>query len=118
MGLTMDEVEEAVRIYDSAGVRHMITLLQCTSAYPADPTEANLRVIQTLQEKFCCSVGYSDHTLGSECALAAVALGAIIVEKHFTLDRGMSGPDHAASATPDEFRDLVNGIRLTERAAR
>ena len=109
------EVEEAVRTIRAAG-NEAIVLLQCVSNYPADPADSNLRAMQTMAEEFGVAVGYSDHTLGNEIALASVALGACVVEKHLTLDRGMAGPDHRASSEPAEFGALVRGIRAVESA--
>jgi N-acetylneuraminate synthase len=86
-------------------------LLHCTSAYPAPPDSLNLRAIRTMAEEFGLPVGYSDHSVGIEAALAAVALGATVVEKHLTLDKSMPGPDHRASADPQEFASYVRGIR-------
>ena len=93
-----------------------VVLLQCTSEYPAPPTTANLRAIETLRSAFGLKVGFSDHTRGVHVAVAAVAMGAEIVEKHLTISRGLSGPDHSASLEPDEFRTLVRNIRETEAA--
>lgn len=93
-----------------------VALLHCTSAYPAPHNSVNLKAMLTLKEAFKTEVGYSDHTQGSEVAIAAVALGAAIIEKHFTLDNKMEGPDHAASATPNEFKMLVQQIRNVELA--
>lgn len=112
---TLAEVDEAVKTVRSAGARELV-LLHCVSAYPADPADANLRAIETLATSFGVPAGYSDHTIGTETALAAVALGACVIEKHLTLDRSMPGPDHAASTPPDEFCRLVASIRLVERA--
>lgn len=109
------EVEDAVRTIRAAG-NDSIVLLQCVSNYPADPADSNLRAMQTMAETFGVAVGYSDHTLGNDVALAAVALGACVVEKHLTLDRGMPGPDHRASSEPAEFAALVRGIRAVEAA--
>jgi N-acetylneuraminate synthase len=95
---------------------HELTLLHCTSSYPASPGDVNLAAIATLRSAFGLPVGYSDHTLGIAVSLAAVALGATVVEKHITLDRGASGPDHAASLEPDDLRRLVTGIREVEAA--
>lgn len=107
------EVCDAVAAIRTAG-NSQIVLLQCVSNYPADPADANLKVMQTLREACHVPVGYSDHTLGIEVALAAAALGACMVEKHVTLDRLLLGPDHAASLEPDELRALVRSIRLVE----
>jgi N-acetylneuraminate synthase len=93
-----------------------LTILHCTTEYPAPPEQANLRAMQTLKDAFGLPVGYSDHTAGIAVSLAAVALGATLVEKHFTLDKNLPGPDHAASLTPGELNDLVAGIRVIEAA--
>ena len=111
----LGEVEMAVNAIWKAGNRDLI-LLHCVSNYPADPADVNLRAMHTLEVAFGMPVGYSDHTLGTEIALAAVALGACVIEKHFTLDRGLPGPDHRASLEPDELRALVRGIRTVEAA--
>ncbi len=112
---TLAEVERAVATLREAGVADL-TLLHCTSRYPAEADECNLRAMQTMREAIGLPVGYSDHTLGIEIACAAVALGAVAVEKHFTLDRGLPGPDHAASLEVDELAALVRAIRNVERA--
>ncbi len=104
------EVEAAVACLG----RLRVALLQCVSSYPCPAEEANVRGVPVLAERFGTVVGYSDHTVGSAAACAAVALGASIVEKHFTLDRRMKGPDHAASADPEVFTELVRSIRETE----
>lgn len=109
------EVACAVAAIRAAGNPPLV-LLQCTSAYPADPADVNLRAMRTMSHLFGVPVGYSDHTLGVEVALAAVALGACVVEKHFTLDRTLPGPDHQASAEPGELAALVRGIRKVEAA--
>ena len=111
----LSEVDEAVRVIRDAGC-HQLVLLHCVSNYPADPTDANLRAIQTMATAFQVPVGYSDHTLGSEVVLAAVALGACVIEKHFTLDKTLPGPDHRASLEPSELERLVHGIRNIEVA--
>lgn len=95
--------------------RH-VTLLHCVTEYPAPPEAVNLRAIDTMAAAFGLPVGYSDHTLGCDVALAAVARGATVIEKHFTLDRTLPGPDHAASLEPDELIRLLAGIRTIERA--
>lgn len=112
---TLEEVESAVRVVRSAGCGEL-ALLHCVSCYPADPSDANLRAMATLARHFDVPVGYSDHSLGIEVALAAVALGASVVEKHVTLDRSTPGPDHAASLEPCELRALVRGVRIVEAA--
>jgi N-acetylneuraminate synthase len=111
----LGEVETAVRTIETAG-NHTFALLHCVSNYPANPAETNLRAMQTMARAFNVPVGYSDHTPGIEVSLAAVALGACIVEKHFTLDRNLPGPDHQASAEPAELGALVRGIRTVEVA--
>lgn len=99
-----------------AAVASRLTLLHCTSAYPAPAGEANLRAMATLREACGCAVGWSDHTLGTHLAVAAVALGATVIEKHLTLDRGARGPDHAASLEPADFAAMVRAIRDVESA--
>jgi N-acetylneuraminate synthase len=93
-----------------------VTLLHCTSSYPATADSANLLAMQTMQQAFRLDVGYSDHTVGNSVAIAAVALGARVIEKHFTLDPSMPGPDQQASASPSELTALINGVRQVERA--
>ncbi len=112
---SMDEVETAMEAVRTAGNCDLV-LLQCVSNYPADPADANLRAMTTMASAFDVPVGYSDHTLGTEVALAAVALGACVVEKHLTLDRSLPGPDHRSSVEPDELEALVAGIRKVESA--
>ena len=93
-----------------------VSLLHCTTNYPCSYDEVNLRAIQTLKDAFKCQVGYSDHTMGTEVPVAAVAMGAEIIEKHFTLDRNMEGPDHKASLGPQELKLMVQQIRHIETA--
>ncbi len=112
---TLEEIEEAVAAARAAGASE-IALLKCTSAYPSPPEEMNLRTIADLARRFEVPVGLSDHTLGIHVAVAAVALGACIVEKHLTLSRGQPSPDSAFSLEPDEFRSMVEAIRAAERA--
>ena len=112
---SLADVEAAVRIIRAGGNRQIV-LLQCVSSYPADPASANLRAMQTMTTAFGVPAGYSDHTQGIAVALAAVALGACVIEKHFTLDRHSPGPDHLASVEPDELAALVRGIRTVEAA--
>lgn len=109
----LNDVESAVRVLRAAGCDQMV-LLHCVSSYPADPAQANLRAMQTLAAAFQVPVGYSDHTPGIEVALAAAALGACVIEKHFTLDHHLEGPDHRFSLEPEELRLLVKGIRVVE----
>ena len=111
----LDEVDEAIKVVRAAG-NNEIALLQCITNYPADPADVNLRAMQTMAQAFDVPVGYSDHTLGIEVALAAAALGACVIEKHFTLDRSLPGPDHQASLEPRELEAMVAGIRKVEAA--
>ncbi|MHC8508104.1 MAG: N-acetylneuraminate synthase [Rhodospirillales bacterium] len=99
-----------------AALREKVTLLHCASAYPAPMQDANLRAMQTLRDAFGLPAGYSDHTQGAAAAIAAAALGACVIEKHLTLDKSRAGPDHAASATPDELAALIAAVRETESA--
>lgn len=110
----LGEVEDAVGALESAGAEDLV-LLQCTSDYPSDPKDVNLRAMKTLRS-FGYPVGLSDHTLGDHVPVAAVAHGACLVEKHFTLDRSMEGPDHQASLTPDSLQRMIRKIRDVERA--
>jgi pseudaminic acid synthase len=112
---TLEEIREAVAALRTAGCREL-ALLKCTSSYPAPAEEANLRTITDLASRFECPVGLSDHTLGNACAVVAVALGACLVEKHFTLSRSTPGPDSAFSLEPAEFAEMVRAIRTAEAA--
>jgi N,N'-diacetyllegionaminate synthase len=107
---TLDEVRQAVQAFQAAGGRDL-TLLHCVTEYPAPADEVNLRAMETMRRAFECPVGYSDHTEGNEIAFAAAALGAVVIEKHFTLDRTLPGPDHRASLEPGELKALVRGVR-------
>ena len=107
------EVETAVKVIRDAGDSHFV-LLQCTSNYPAEPSNANLRAMATMAEAFGVPVGYSDHTPGKEISLAAAALGASVIEKHFTLDSNLLGPNHKASLEPAELSLLIEEIRKVE----
>lgn len=109
----MKEVSRAVATIRATGLEDL-SILHCVSNYPADPAECNLQAMLTMQREFQCPVGYSDHTMGNEICFAAVAMGARVIEKHLTLDRSMDGPDHMCSADPDEFKELVIGIRKIE----
>ncbi|HEX9397915.1 MAG TPA: N-acetylneuraminate synthase [Burkholderiales bacterium] len=111
----LGDVRSAVECIAGAG-NPPLALLHCVSTYPAAPSDVNLRAMQTLRGAFATPVGYSDHGQGNEIALAAVALGACIVEKHLTISRGLPGPDHRASAEPGELLALVRGIRSVEAA--
>lgn len=114
----MDEVEATMRFLEQIGVSvaRDVVLMQCTSAYPSPIEDANVRVLSSYRDQFGCRVGYSDHTQTTESALAAVALGACIIEKHITLDRKMEGPDHETSLEPLAFGEYVESIRKTEKA--
>jgi N,N'-diacetyllegionaminate synthase len=112
---TLDEVGAAVAAIREVG-NDQLALLHCLSNYPADPAEANLRAMATMAEAFRCPVGFSDHTEGHVAAIAAVALGACIIERHFTLDRELPGPDHRASLEPDELTAMIRDIRTTQAA--
>ena len=112
---TLDEVDAALGVLKVNGAGK-ITLLHCTTDYPASPEDVNLRAMLTMKEHCGCPVGYSDHTQGIEVSVAAVALGAEVIEKHFTLDKTMEGPDHKASLEPNELRAMVKAVRNIERA--
>ncbi len=112
---TLEEVEEAFIVLKSNGAGK-ITLLHCTTNYPTPMKDVNLKAMLTLKEHFGYPVGYSDHTKGIEVPIAAVAMGAEVIEKHFTLDRNMEGPDHKASLEPDELKAMVRAIRNIEMA--
>lgn len=111
----LGEVHNAVEILKNNGSKD-ITLLHCTTEYPAPYEEVNLNAMLTLQREFGCQVGYSDHTPGIEVSVAAAALGATVIEKHFTIDKQMQGPDHKASLEPDELAALVKAIRHIDQA--
>lgn len=111
----MDEISAAIDVLKENGTTD-ITILHCTTEYPAPIKDVNLRVMNTMREAFDYPVGYSDHTQGIEVDLAAVALGATVIEKHFTLDRNLPGPDHKASLEPNELKVMVDGIRKIELA--
>ena len=111
----MDEIGAAIKVLEENGTKD-ITILHCTTEYPASIEDVNLRVMETLKTAFGYPVGYSDHTQGIEVDLAAVAMGATVIEKHFTLDRTLPGPDHKASLEPSELKAMVDGIRKIEKA--
>lgn len=114
---TLDEVGAAIAVLETSGLpRAALTVLQCTTEYPAPMESVNLRAMVTMRDAFGVAVGYSDHTAGIEAAIAAVALGAIVIEKHLTLDRTLPGPDHRASTEPAELKAMVAAIRNVERA--
>jgi N-acetylneuraminate synthase len=112
---SLEEIEEAVQVVRQAGAKEIV-LLKCTSAYPAPPEEMNLRTIPELARRFDALVGLSDHTLGIVVPVAAVAFGACIIEKHLTLSRSTPGPDSAFSLEPQEFKEMVDAVRVAERA--
>ncbi len=123
-GLTQDGIPSGRSDFEAAyasaegrlALENYVTLLHCVTQYPAPPSAVNLRAMDTIAAAFDLPVGYSDHTLGIEVAIAAVARGATVLEKHFTLDRGLPGPDHAASLEPDELAQLVRSVRNVEVA--
>ena len=113
----LGEIEDALEVLSQSGTkREKITLLHCTTEYPAPLNEVNLNVIKAMREAFGLRVGYSDHTPGIVVSIAAVALGATVIEKHFTLDRNLPGPDHKASLEPNELLELVKSIKKVEVA--
>ena len=114
---TLVEIEAAIDVLELAGTfRGRITVLHCTTEYPTPMTEVNLRAMQSIHAALGVAVGYSDHTQGTEVAIAAVAMGATLIEKHFTLDRNLPGPDHKASLEPAELKTMVAAIRNIEIA--
>ena len=109
------EIDQCLEILENTGYNlSNITILHCNSEYPTPLKDVNLKVIKSLETTFGLKVGYSDHTMGTEVSVAAVALGATIIEKHITLDRNMQGPDHLSSFEPDEFKLMVDQIRSIE----
>lgn len=112
---TMEDIELAIKVCHEVE-NHDITLLRCVSAYPAPMENVNLRTMGDMRDRFGVKVGLSDHTMGADVAIAAVALGAEMIEKHFILDRAIGGPDAAFSMTVDEFKSMVNSIRNVEKA--
>jgi N,N'-diacetyllegionaminate synthase len=114
---TLGEIEAAIDVLERAGTqRNNITVLHCTTEYPTPMVEVNLHAMQTIHHAFGVKVGYSDHTPGIEVSIAAVAMGASVIEKHFTLDRNLPGPDHKASLEPKELKEMVSAIRNIEIA--
>ena len=113
----IQDIENALSVLIQFGLtKEQITLLHCNTEYPTPMEDVNLRAMKTMADKFGVKVGYSDHTQGIEVPIAAVALGATVIEKHFTLDRNMEGPDHKASLEPDELIEMVKAIRNIEKA--
>ena len=113
---TLDEVRAALAVLVESGTKkERITVLHCNTEYPSPMKDVNLRAMISMRDTLSVSIGYSDHTLGIEVPIAAVALGATVIEKHFTLDRNMTGPDHQASLEPNELKAMVSGIRNIEK---
>ncbi len=111
------EIEKAIRVLIKSGTKkNKISILHCNTEYPTPFEDVNLNVIKSLRKKFKCPIGYSDHTVGIEIPIAAVALGASIIEKHITLNKNMKGPDHKASIEPKDFKKMINGIRIIEKS--
>ncbi|MBS1488880.1 MAG: N-acetylneuraminate synthase [Bacteroidetes bacterium] len=114
---TLSEIKSAVAVFENEGMqKENITILHCNTEYPTPFGDVNLKAMQTIGKEMNTAVGYSDHTLGIEVPIAAVALGATVIEKHFTLDRNMEGPDHKASLEPEELTAMVSAIRNIEKA--
>jgi N,N'-diacetyllegionaminate synthase len=114
---TMDEIKDTLNVFLQEGIsKNDITILHCNTEYPTPFTDVNLKAMSTIAHTFKVPVGYSDHTVGIEVPVAAVALGAAVIEKHFTLDRNMEGPDHKASLEPGELKAMVSAIRNIEQA--
>lgn len=113
---TIDEIQAAIAVLNSQGKVKDITILHCNTQYPTPMQDVNLHAMKSIADATGCPVGYSDHTLGIEVPVAAVALGAVMIEKHFTLDRQMPGPDHLASVEPAELKLMVQQIRNIEQA--
>lgn len=111
----LDEIAEAIYVLKENG-SEKIVLLHCNTEYPTPMKDVNLRAMDTMRERFHLQVGYSDHTLGTEVPIAAAALGAAVIEKHFTIDKNMKGPDHKASLEPDQLKAMVAAIRNIEAA--
>jgi N-acetylneuraminate synthase len=114
---TIEEIKDAVKVLtDNGASKDKITILHCNTEYPTPMEDVNLKAMLHIQREIGVSVGYSDHTLGIEVPIAAVALGATVIEKHFTLDKNLPGPDHKASLAPDELKAMVSAIRNIEKA--
>lgn len=112
---TLDEIGNALKVIKENGTDDIV-LLHCVTSYPAKIEDTNLKVMETLRRKFMLPVGFSDHTLGITIPMAAVALGAVLIEKHFTLDRDLPGPDHKSSLEPNELKQMITAIRDVEKA--
>lgn len=114
---TMGDIKEALKVFTNSGIsKDKITILHCNTEYPTPMKDVNLKAMLHIQHEFGTAIGYSDHTLGIEVPIAAVALGAGMIEKHFTLDKNMPGPDHSASLEPAELKAMVTAIRNIEQA--
>lgn len=114
---TMEDIEAAVNVFLGENIsKENITILHCNTEYPTPMNDVNLKAMLSIQQEFGTDIGYSDHTLGIEVPVAAVALGASVIEKHFTLDNTMEGPDHAASLEPNQLKEMVKAIRNIEQA--
>ena len=114
---TLEEVQKALNVLLESGVeKEKITILHCNTEYPTPMEDVNLKAMLTIREELGVNIGYSDHTLGIEVPIAAVAMGATVIEKHFTLDRTLTGPDHAASLEPHELKSMVTAIRNIKKA--
>lgn len=113
----LNEIKDAIDVFEKHQIsKNDITILHCNTEYPTPMEDVNLLAMNTIQREFEVKVGYSDHTLGIEVPIAAVALGAVLIEKHFTLDRNMVGPDHLASLVPEELKQMITSIRNIEKA--
>ena len=113
----LKEIENAIKVLIKSGTsKKKISILHCNTEYPTPYKDVNLKAMKSLEKKFRCPVGYSDHTTGIEIPIAAVALGASIIEKHITLNKNMKGPDHKASIEPKDFENMIKGIRIIEKS--
>jgi len=111
----LSEIHDSLNFLLKHGLnKENLTILHCTTAYPTKIEDVNLKAILTIKNEFNCPVGYSDHTLGNEVCIASIGMGSVVLEKHFTLDKKMEGPDHLASMEPDQLRDLVKAVRDLE----
>lgn len=114
---TMEDIQAAIDVFLAENIlKENITILHCNTEYPTPMNDVNLKAMHSIQQEFGTDIGYSDHTLGIEVPVAAVALGASVIEKHFTLDNTMEGPDHAASLEPNQLKEMVKAIRNIEQA--
>ena len=112
----LDEVKEALQVLMDGGIKKgNVTILHCNTEYPTPYTDVNLNAMLTIKEELGVEIGYSDHTLGVTVPVSAVTMGAKVIEKHFTLDKNMEGPDHKASLNPEELKEMVDHIRIVEQ---